>query len=89
MKKPGVVLVLILLMAAFIALLTPKVIRNIKLKARSQNLTEETQRLKRENQSFENELRLLREDPVYLEKVAREKFNKAKQGEIVYKVVKE
>ena len=35
------------------------------------------------------ELRMLREDPVYVEKVAREKFRKAKQGEIVYKVVRE
>ncbi len=77
-----------MIVAAFIALLTPKIVRNMKLGARSQNLIEEIRRLRQENRTLENELRLLREDPVYLEKVAREKFNKAKEGEIVYKVVK-
>jgi cell division protein FtsB len=45
-------------------------------------------RLRKENKALETELQLLIHDPVYLEKVAREKFNKAKQGEIVYKVVR-
>ena len=89
MKRPGTVLTIILLIAIFIALLTPKIIRNIKLSDRRQNLEDELKKLKSENQVLENELMLLREDPVYLEKIAREKFNKAKEGEIVYRVVKE
>ena len=89
MKRPGTVFIVILLTAVFLALLAPKIIRNTKLQERSRNLEAELHKLKRENLVLENELRLLREDPVYLEKVAREKFNKAKEGEIVYKVVKE
>lgn len=89
MKKPGTLAIFILLTAVFIALLAPELIRNMKLGQRSENLEAEIRKLKLENQQLENELRLLREDPVYLEKVAREKFNKAKQGEIVYKVVRE
>ena len=89
MKKPGTVAVFLLLFGIFIVFLAPKVIQVGSLEIRSQNLEAELKRLQLENQALENELRLLREDPVYLEKVAREKFNKAKQGEIVYKVVRE
>ena len=59
------------------------------LKVRSENLEIELKKIRQENQQLETELRLLREDPVYLEKVARAKFNKAKQGEIVYKVIRQ
>ncbi|MGH7197329.1 MAG: FtsB family cell division protein [Candidatus Omnitrophota bacterium] len=89
MKKSGTVLVFGLLLGLFIVFVTPKVVHVKKLEARSRNLEEEIRKMRLENQVLENELRLLREDPVYLEKVARGKFNKAKQGEIVYKVVRE
>ena len=46
-------------------------------------------KIKASNQKLEEELRLLREDPVYLEKVAREKFNKVKEGENLYRIVRE
>lgn len=73
---------------AFAILLAPRVMQVRSLRSRSENLEKELNGLRKENQDLENQLRLLREDPVYLEKVAREKFNKAKQGEIVYKVVR-
>jgi cell division protein FtsB len=88
-KRPGTVLAFALLFGLFIAFLAPKVVHVAKLEARSRNLENEIHRIRSENQALENELRLLKEDPVYLEKVAREKFNKAKQGEIVYRVVRE
>ena len=89
MKRPGTVLAFLLLSALFVVFLMPKVFHVTKLEARSRNLESEIRKIRMENQALENELRLLKEDPVYLEKVAREKFNKAKQGEIVYKVVRE
>ncbi|MBI3252694.1 MAG: septum formation initiator family protein [Candidatus Omnitrophica bacterium] len=89
MKKPATALVFILLFILFLILLAPQVMQVRSLKARSQNLETEIKKLELENRSLENELRLLREDPVYLERVAREKLNKAKEGEIVYKVVRE
>ena len=69
--------------------MAPRVMQVQSLKARSENLEIELKKIGQENQRLETELRLLREDPVYLEKVAREKFKKAKQGEIVYQVVRE
>ena len=89
MKRPATVVTFLLLFVLFIILLSPKVLQVRSLQIRSRDLEAEIKRVKLENQALENELRLLREDPVYLEKVAREKFNKAKQGEIVYKVVRE
>jgi len=88
-KKSATVVVFTILLALFIILLAPRVIQNHSLEERSENLEKELYGLKVENQKLERELRLLRSDPVYLEKVARQKFNKAKQGEIVYKVVRE
>ena len=88
-KRPATAVLWILLLAVFAALLAPRVLQVRSLRSRSENLTRELKKLRKENQEMENQLRLLREDPVYLEKVAREKFNKAKQGEIVYKVVRE
>ena len=89
MKKPATAVVFISLLVIFIILLTPRVLQNEVLKSRSENLEKELGQLKLQNQQLETELRLLRDDPVYLEKVARQKFNKAKRGEIVYKVVRE
>ena len=87
--KSGTVLVLLILGIIFLVYLTPKVLHVRKLESRSQKLETELERIKQENKALEYELRLLREDPVYLEKVARDKFHRAKEGEIVYKVIRE
>ncbi|MBI4353399.1 MAG: septum formation initiator family protein [Candidatus Omnitrophica bacterium] len=89
MRKPAAVVIFALLAAAFVMLLAPRALQVRKLRIQSKNLDAEIQRLQLENRALEEELRLLRDDPVYLEKVAREKFNKARQGEIVYKVVRQ
>ena len=43
--------------------------------------------LERENARLKKEKWLLEEDPVYLEKVAREKMGLIRKGEVVYKIV--
>ena len=88
-KKSVTLIIFAALGILFVVFITPKLVQFEKLQKRSDILTEEVARLKAEDASLENQLRLLRDDPVYLEKVAREKFNKAKEGEIVYKVVRE
>ncbi len=89
MKKPGAVFIFFTILVVFVVLLAPRIVQIQKLSDRSRDLEIELKRLQAENKKQEEELRMLREDPVYIEKVAREKFRKAKQGEIVYKVVKE
>ncbi len=88
-KKPTTAVIFLLvggLLAVFVA---PKLIRVRNLETRSARLETELKKIQYENRLLENELRLLREDPVYLERVARKKFNKAKEGEIVYKIQKD
>ena len=88
-QRPATLLAFAVLALLFVAFLTPRLMQLQKLSERSQQLEQELQDLKNQNDALEHELRLLRDDPVYLEKVARRQFNKAKQGEIVYKVVRE
>lgn len=88
MKRPATAVLFAVAIATFVALVAPRAIQVESLKARSRRLEKENLAIRKENLRLEQELRLLRDDPVYLEKVAREKFNKAKEGEIVYKVVR-
>ena len=88
-KKATLAVIFFLIAAVFAALLAPRALQVYKLRERSDALEKELFQLKKQNETLELELRLLRDDPVYLEKVARAKFNKAKEGEIVYKVVRE
>ncbi len=88
-KKSATVIIFALLGVLYVIFITPKIIQIQNLQSRSDHLEKELIRLKTQNTSLEQELRLLRDDPVYIEKIAREKFNKAKEGEIVYKVVRE
>ena len=89
MRRPWGVLLWGLAVVAFALFLVPKVAHISQLHRRSAALERELARIKADNHRLESELKLLREDPVYLEKVAREKFSMAKKGEIVYKVVRE
>jgi len=88
-EKAGIVLFYIFFLSVFFVLMIPKVLQIRTLQKRSQALEKDLRLLKTKNQMLENELRLLRDDPVYLEKVAASGFNKAKEGEIVYKVVRQ
>jgi cell division protein DivIC len=88
MKRPATAVLFTVAVAGFAAAVAPRAMQIESLKARSQRLEKELVEVRVNNAKLEQELRLLRDDPVYLEKVARDKFNKAKEGEIVYKVVR-
>lgn len=47
------------------------------------------QELVRENTQLAEEKRMLKEDPAYLEKVAREKMGLIKEGEVIYRITSE
>ena len=87
--KNATTAVFVLLAALFAFLLVPRIVQVQSLHKRSEDLERELFGLKKQNEALEYELRLLKDDPVYLEKVARAQFNKAKEGEVVYKVVRE
>jgi cell division protein DivIC len=56
------------------------------LRMKNVQYEQEIIRLKRERARLLREKKLLLEDPVYLEKVAREKMGLIKEGEMVYKI---
>lgn len=89
MKRSWSAVIFLLVFVLFFLFLLPKIMHVRQLQERSRSLESELVKIKRSNLKLEEELRLLREDPVYLEKIAREKFNKVKEGEIVYRVVRE
>jgi len=47
---------------------------------------QQLKQLKAENKELQEEKRLLEDDPVYLEKVAREKMGLVREGEVIYRI---
>lgn len=68
-------------------LFTPAVSKLVRLNQKAVELEDDIKRLMVENRVLENEMKLLNEDPVYVERVARRLFRKAKEGEIIYRIV--
>ncbi len=60
-----------------------------KLKAKDRALSDQVERLEIENERLTQENRMLKEDPVYIEEVAREKLKVARDNEIVFRVINE
>jgi cell division protein DivIC len=77
------IVVLVVLPFVFVPLLT----KLHSLKQQNVSLKAEVAKLSAQEQLLSHELELLKEDPVYIEHVARKTFGKAKEGEIVYKLV--
>ena len=59
------------------------------LKAKNSNYERQIYDLKMKNRQLAAEKKLLDNDPVYLEKVAREKMGLIKEGEVIYRIVNE
>ena len=76
----------LVLLAVLAYLFVPVIFKVQKLRYESAELDLEIQRLSAKNQTLRNELRLLKDDPVYIEHVARRTFKKAKEGEVIYRV---
>jgi cell division protein FtsB len=74
---------LILLGAIFI----PGYVRFRKLAKLLREQERQIEEVKENNKRLEEELEKLKNDPLYLEKVAREKLGVARKGEIIYRVL--
>ena len=58
-----------------------------QLKQKNANYRRQIDELKVKNFQMKEEQRLLQHDPMYLEKVAREKMGLVKEGEVVYRML--
>ncbi len=59
-------------------------IRYFKLRQEINTVREENRRLREENKNIRRELDRLKNDPAYLEEVARKKFGLIKKNEIIF-----
>ena len=78
-----------LFIAAFIVLIIflPSYTKMQDLQQKNNEYVDQIQQLKKENISLHEEKDRLDNDPVYLEKVGREKMGIVKEGETMYKIV--
>lgn len=76
------IIILIVLLAVFI----PGYSRLQKLNNLNQDLTGRIEKLKIENTRLTEELDRLKQDPLYLEEIARKKMPLSKKGEVIYKI---
>lgn len=59
-------------------------LKYLQLKKNEEKLLKEINQITSENNSLKKEIDLLKKDPAYLEKCAREKFGLVKPGEMVF-----
>ena len=79
----------LLFAVAFVVLVAfvPTFSRVQDLKQRDLEYQRHINELEREHAKLKKEKRLLEDDPVYLEKVAREKMGLIREGEVVYQIM--
>ena len=86
MKRRSVVIT-ILIGVLLLWVFVPIVMKITRLKNQKADLQIEIQRLALRNLALDQELKQLKNDPVYVEYMARRTFGTAKEGEVVYKLV--
>ena len=86
MKRRSIAIVFlvgVLLLWVFV----PILLKITRLKNQKAELQAEIQRLATRNLALDQELKQLKNDPTYVEYMARRTFGTAKEGEVVYKLV--
>ncbi len=77
---------LFLFAAVILVIFFPSYMRMQDLRAKNLQGHREIEALNRKNSELIEEKRRLEEDPVYLEKVAREKMGLIREGEMIYRL---
>ncbi len=85
MNKKGIGLLAITCFVFFTFLSSYSKMQDMKQK--NQDYEDQIQQLKERNAQLVEERRLLEDDPIYLEKVAREKMGIVREGEIIYRIM--
>ena len=67
----------------------PGITKLNELNDRKETLQNRIRELEARNRELEIEIKKMKEDPIYIEKVAREKFRAVREGEITYKIEQE
>jgi len=78
-----------IVLSVLLVIFLPSFSRWQDLKQKNKEYEDTIGRLQAHNQALLKECKRLKEDPVYLEKVAREKMGLIREGETIYKIVNE
>ena len=73
--------------AVFLIIFLPGYSRLQELRAKNKSLLKQIEQLKKGNKELAQQIERLENDPLYIEKKARDKMGITKEGEIIYKVV--
>jgi cell division protein FtsB len=85
-KKIGLVLAAVIALYALWSFIVGEmgVIKYSRMRAQERSLRDEIEHLKQDNMRLMQEVRSLKNDPAYLERLARDKIGLARPGEVVY-----
>ena len=70
-----------------LAVFLPSYVKMQDLKFKNREFAQRIESLQKHNTQLQQEQHLLETDPVYLEKIGREKMGLVREGETVYKIV--
>jgi cell division protein FtsB len=86
MERKKIVLYLLLIAVVIAVVFLPGFSELQRLREENDRYKQRISLLRRRNDTLREELSKMREDPLYLEKKAREKLGIVKEGEIIYRV---
>lgn len=84
-KKTTLIFIVLVILIIFL----PGFSKLQELRQKDKQLKEEIVKMKVDNLALGQESQRLENDPLYAEKVAREKMGLAREGEIIYKIIPE
>lgn len=87
MGKKKIIILSVLALIALGIIFIPGYVRIKELAGLLKAQEEQIEEVKQNNKRLEEELEKLKNDPLYLEKVAREKLGVVRKGEVIYKVL--
>ena len=86
LKKMSLILIVILSVCLTIYAFTPCIIEQRKLDKQITNLENEIERVRESNKKLVKEISTLKNDPLYIEKLARKELGLIRSGEVIYKL---
>lgn len=86
LKKILLVVIFILFVCLAIYAFTPCIIERKKLNKQIANLENEIKRVHESNKQLAKEIYALKNDPLYIEKLARKELGLIRSGEVIYKL---
>ncbi len=86
LKKILLVVIVILFVFLAIYAFTPCIIEQRKLNKQIANLENEIRKVRESNEKLTKEIHALKNDPLYIEKLARKELGLIRSGEVIYKL---